>query len=264
MASPLYPGRIVKSGDPDPVGVRSVQQRLNVLRCGFTDKNGVYTPIGETGHFSIQTMRAVKLFQSRSTDSRDVPLRVDGQIGPMTWAALFGVDVAVANQAASVLVQAALNVAGTQVGVHEQPALTNSGPQVNQYLKSVGLGPGFNWCAAFLYWCFNEAAKTQGAANPLIRTAGCLDHWHKAGQRGIARIKAKDAQNQPTLVQPGQIFIISIGNGMGHTGLITAVRDGLVDTIEGNTNTNGSRNGIGVFRRQRSLFNINTGFVDYA
>jgi hypothetical protein len=35
-------------------------------------------------------------------------------------------------------------------------------------------------------------------------------------------------------------------------------------TIEGNTNDNGSREGIGVFRReQRKISSINKGFVDF-
>ncbi|MBM3449786.1 MAG: hypothetical protein FJX78_02155 [Armatimonadetes bacterium] len=48
------------------------------------------------------------------------------------------------------LVRRALEIAGSQEGVREVGG-PNQGPQVNEYLKSVGLGPGARWCAAFVY-----------------------------------------------------------------------------------------------------------------
>ena len=51
----------------------------------------------------------------------------------------------------------------------------------------------------------------------------------------------------------------------GHTGLIEAVAGGKLTTIEGNTNDTGSREGIGVFRRQkRRIGEMNLGFVEYS
>jgi hypothetical protein len=66
------------------------------------------------------------------------------------------------------------------------------------------------------------------------------------------------------LVLPGQIFIISTGGGHGHTGFIEKIEGGLLTTIEGNTNNNGSREGVGVFRRKaRTINSINEGFLEY-
>ena len=99
----------------------------------------------------------------------------------------------------------------------------------------------------------------------MIKTAGVLDHWQKAGLQGIRRIKSDQAIENPTLVQPGQIFVISTGEGHGHSGLVEVVKGGKLTTIEGNTNAGGSREGVGVFRRtSRTLATINTGFVDYS
>lgn len=40
---------------------------------------------------------------------------------------------------------------------------------------------------------------------------------------------------------------------------------GQVEAVEGNINDNGSRNGIGVFRRDaRKIASINKGFIDYS
>jgi hypothetical protein len=133
----------------------------------------------------------------------------------------------------------------------------------------VGLNPAGQhaWCAAFVFFCFDEAAKALGGPNPVVKTAGVLDHWAKAGAGGVPRITRSKAVQNPGLVQPGQIFIIDVGapGGGGHTGLVVEVAAGKLVTIEGNTNEGGSAEGIGVFRRaSRKIAQINKGFIDYS
>lgn len=48
-------------------------------------------------------------------------------------------------------------------------------------------------------WCFDHSAGNIGVSNPVIRTAGVLDHWNKAGQRGISRILSAEAENDISL-----------------------------------------------------------------
>ena len=48
----------------------------------------------------------------------------------------------------------------SQIGIREQG--TNSGPQIEKYLKYVGLAKGQPWCAAFVCWVLREA----GVVNP--------------------------------------------------------------------------------------------------
>jgi hypothetical protein len=51
---------------------------------------------------------------------------------------------------------------------------------------------------------------------------------------------------------------------MGHAGLVSRVVGNRMETIEGNTNDGGSREGIGVFRRSgRTLQSINRGFIEF-
>jgi hypothetical protein len=38
----------------------------------------------------------------------------------------------------------------------------------------------------------------------------------------------------------------------------------MITTLEGNANTGGSREGVGVFRLTRKINGINKGFIDYA
>ncbi len=168
-------------------------------------------------------------------------------------------------QQPSALAEAVIAFASTQVGVMENPLGSNSGPEVNGYLKAVGLPPGHYWCAAFTYFCYQKAAEKLGRPNPHIKTAGVLNHWNKAGTKPkVVRVTKAQALANPMLVKPGCLFIIDHGKGKGHTGIVKEVaNNGILVTIEGNTNNDGSRNGIGVFQRKRSISKIN-GFIDYS
>jgi hypothetical protein len=251
---------VVKIGDADLATVRAIQHRLNEVGCGPLTENGVFDP---------STKSAVELFQARFPDAEGSPLTIDGKVGPLTWAALFGAQaVSVVSEVADPLLARVLEVARSQIGVMEQPPGSNHGPEVDNYLRAVGLNPtggGFAWCVAFVYWCFKQAADALQQPNPMIKTAGVLDHWRKAGQQGIRRILADQATDNPVFVKPGQIFVISTGGGQGHTGLVELVKGGKLTTIEGNTNNGGSREGVGVFRRDsRKITQINEGFIDYS
>ncbi len=250
-----FPGRVVAAGSADKASVLVVQKRLNELGLG---------PVAEDGAFGPETMEAVELFQARSVDGRGQPLEVDGRVGPMTWAALFRVATAAATEAKTPLATEVLNVARAEIGVREQPEGSNTGPEVNQFLASVGAAPGNAWCAAFVYWCLSKAAANVGERNPGIRTAGALDLWNQAGAKGVKRVACAEAADRPALVEPGMVFVISTGGGHGHVGFVESVEGVVLTTIEGNTNDGGSREGVGVFRHTgRRIAQINRGFVDF-
>jgi lysozyme family protein len=255
---PMYPGRIVKIGETDADVVRPLQLRLDELGCG---------ELSGTGFFGTKTETAVKIFQARFPDVDGRPLVVDGQVGSITWAALFGADTVPDNETTETrLLSKVMDIAVSQIGVLEQPTGSNGGEQVDKYLRAVGLDPGFAWCVAFQYWCFERAAEELGVANPMIKTAGVLDHWNQAGRKNIPRIAMREAADNPGLVKPGMIFTIDTGSpgGLGHAGFVERVSGGRLVTVEGNTNRDGSREGIGVFRRDgRKINTINKGFIDY-
>lgn len=247
-----YPKRVIEKGEKNVRIVKAIQERLNAKGCG---------PLEGTGTFGPKTVTAVKVFQSTHRDQLGNPLEIDGKVGAITWAALFGtLAVPVIESGAKELPAEALKVAISQVGVMESPEGSNSGPQVDAYLKSVNLGPGYYWCAAFIYWCFQQASEALGRKNPVFRTAGCVNHWNQTKGKKIA---AADAVENPALLKPGQIFIINHGRGAGHTGLVERIEGGFLHTIEGNSNPAGSSNGIGVFRLERKIAKINQGFIEY-
>ena len=55
-----------------------------------------------------------------------------------------------------------LKIAQSQIGKQEFPKGSNAGVDIEKYLKSVGLGKGYSWCMAFVYWCFSEASIQLG------------------------------------------------------------------------------------------------------
>ena len=162
---------------------------------------------------------------------------------------------------ASSLLDAAISVAQKEVGVCEVPPGSNRGPRVEEYLKSVGLGPGYAWCAAFVFWCFGEASLSLNRVNPLVKTAGCLQHWRAT--RGV-KVTVADAVKIPSLILPGAIFIISRGGGLGHTGIVTGIGEGFIRTVEGNSNASRSAEGGGVCALTRKIGEINVGFIIYS
>src|SRR5207245_6507671 len=149
-----FPGTVLTPGSKGSA-VLAVQQRLNKLGCG---------PVLEDGTFGAETQDAVELFQTRFQDTSGAPLKIDGTVGPMTWAALFGAATTPTNATApSQLLAAVLQFAYGEVGMMEDPLESNRGPRIYQYLRAVGLDPAagsFPRCAAFVYFCFQQAANT--------------------------------------------------------------------------------------------------------
>ncbi len=249
-----YPKHIVQKGETDKALVRAVQTQL--VKRGITN-------VAVDGDFGSETASAVKLFQTLNRDRHNRPLEPDGIVGPMTWESLFKITFQPISTAGSDLLREALSFAHSQVGVMEIPEGSNGGADVEKYQASVGIHRGDYWCAAFVYFCFKKAAESLGTANPLFQTGGCLAHWNNSTAK---KIKAKDARDNPELIKPGNIFIIDHGNGHGHTGIVKRVEGGRLITIEGNSNPNGSSNGIGVFELDiRKVWQENLkGYLDYA
>jgi hypothetical protein len=112
-------------------------------------------------------------------------------------------------------------------------------------LANVNCPPGSYWCAAAVSTWGKEAL---GQRWPLPMTADCDVLLAKGRKLG------KSSTPNP---RSGDIFLLvyaSDPNDAHHTGVVTSVgSDGTFGTIEGNTNTGGSSNGIGVFARTRVL-----------
>lgn len=254
----IYPGSIVREDYPDAALVRRIQHRLNEWGTG---------PIDEDGDFGLKTAAALRLFQARGLDREGRPLAIDGVIGPRTWEALFEKPVRRRRPTLALdpFLQKVLSVAETEAtaAVCEDPSRRNRGPRVDEYVRSVGLDPegGYAWCVCFIHYCFAAAARLLETENPFPKTGGVHDAWTKARKAGFQTIAASEARTDPTRIEPGQVFFINAGEGLGHAGLVTACNGDTIATIEGNTNRAGSREGTCVLRKTRTIRSINMGFV---
>ena len=260
-----YPGRIIEVGERDAAIVRPINQQLN-QSLGVADGSALRLD-PRNGSFGPKMKRAVLLFQARNVDSTGLPLKQDGEVGSLTWAALFGSDtVPTRTETASPLLSAALRIAAEQEARHvrEIPRNSNRGPEVDTYLRRAACPPGNSWCCAFVYWCMDEAAKELARKNPMVRTAGCLDHWQRAAAKGANRFTTARALDDLALIHPGLIFVMDHGGGFGHTGFVEQVDGGMLTTLEGNTDASKTREGGGVYRLTRKIADVNKGFVDYS
>ncbi|MDB0600694.1 CHAP domain-containing protein [Tenacibaculum maritimum] len=122
----------------------------------------------------------------------------------------------------------------------------NDGIAVEKYLASVGLSKGYPWCAAFTTWNLNAVniPNPQSAWSP---------NWAKSKDQIWSRklVKTHRVKSNPQLGDCFTIYYPKLQR-VGHVGFYTGrASNGYFTTIEGNTNINGSRKGIGVFKRKR-------------
>jgi hypothetical protein len=129
--------------------------------------------------------------------------------------------------------------------VREVPLGSNRGTQIDYWIAEAGLDPkgAFPWCAAFVGQVGRQAL---GAAWPCPRTASVqtLYGWADRGRY---------VESSPAV---GDLFVVWHAElkRFAHVGLVIGnLPAGRISTIEGNTSGGGSREGWGVFARERAL-----------
>jgi hypothetical protein len=123
----------------------------------------------------------------------------------------------------------------------------NKGKFVNVFLKLVGLSPGYAWCAAFISACLDVAGVSVG---PKVGRAAVIS-WE--------RWAVKNKVDFPGMWATRGDFVYLLNeDGTGHIevvihGLSESEGDEVlsIDTIGGNTNSAGSREGDSVQRKAR-------------
>lgn len=175
------------------------------------------------------------------------------------------------------------------VGVRE---LTrhNDGPEVERFLAHVGLKKGAPWCAAFVSYCLHKAGYTDAprsgwspayfpkekriwentrtlvtsklVTSNSFRSGDLFGIWY-ANLGRIAHVGFIDAPNGTVTSYESRVTSANAASSsFRDSSLVTRnflPRNSQTDilvTVEGNTNDNGSREGIGVFRKYRPLKSI--------
>ncbi len=134
----------------------------------------------------------------------------------------------------------------------------NDGVEVERYLRYVGLGKGYSWCAAFASWNLNAVGIT-APPNPKSAWAPNFSVTH------IVWSTALEKQHKANMtVKTGDCFTVYYSNmqRVGHVGFITGQEGNYYITIEGNSGSTGSRDGEGVHKYKRDKRKVFT-VTDY-
>ncbi|MFD2556016.1 CHAP domain-containing protein [Sphingobacterium tabacisoli] len=112
-----------------------------------------------------------------------------------------------------------ITIASAELGIKEATG-NNDGPRVEQYLRYTNLGPGYDWCAAFVSWVYGQAGFS-APRNP----------WSPA-------LFPKARTVKESQVQPADLFAIysTTARRIHHVGLIRSKQEQYILTIEGNSN----------------------------
>lgn len=145
-------------------------------------------------------------------------------------------------------------IALREVGVEEIDG-TNCGPRVNEYKAATSLPADqeWPWCAAFVCWVIREAMRLAGGSytfkRPTTASAWGMEGWSLAQDNSTQTKKPPQRD-----IQAGDIVVFRFS----HIGIALSGPDaaGYIDTVEGNTDSAGSREGGGVFRKRRHVSKI--------
>lgn len=201
-----------------------------------------------TGTFDTPTYNAVRNFQSSHLDIHGTPLEVDGSVGDLTMWALQHPRTIVTAGAIDYTIMPDIALGGSNIGrsalqfaINELKAGAgeeggnNKGPWVRKYLRPSGQPEGSSWCAAFVSWCFLQAAGDDPKAMPFKYTAGARNIFNQYKQKGWT------FSGSGSLPAPGDIVAwwrVSLPSGFGHIGIVHHCADGFIYTIEGNKAAN--------------------------
>lgn len=140
--------------------------------------------------------------------------------------------------------------AESQIGVRETGG-SNKGAELQKFFDSDWYDPngtlpgdeGYAWCASFVCWCVKEAGERVDLPFNRPRTPGAWDFENWARREEVELIKPAMRE-----VRRGDIVVFKFS----HVGIATGDEaNGRVETVEGNTNKAGSREGDGVYRKIR-------------
>ncbi len=240
-----------KNGANNKKEVIKIQSWLNLFAV---IQPGAGTATGIDGDFGPSTEAAVKNFQKAKglaptgiVDAALFALLVQ----PMTQAFT---TTSSSNNLRQLVVETAtrhLNAHAFELVINKQ---ANSGPWVRSYMDG-NEGDEWYWCMGFVQTVIDQAASTLSKNfKTLMPSTYSCDIVATTGIQKKLLIKNSAIRLNPSQVKPGDVFLLQkSANDWYHTGIVTAVAGDVFETIEGNTNTDGSHNGNGVYKRTRNF-----------
>jgi hypothetical protein len=226
--------------------VRRLQSLLNASRVAPR-------PLVADGRFGALTRLAVAAFQQQKG------LTVDGEVGGETWKALEAHPLAPVVDSYRVGPQEMLaDIAAPYVGSTEAAGNRMGEDQrmreifeADDLANKDGTTDGYAWCCAFVSVCIQRllamSAMYPGVGAP--RVASVFHFRTTWAPQQNCLIFAPSAPHAP---HKGDIVVFTFS----HIGIVEGTGSGSLQTIEGNTNEQGSREGTTCRRKQRALAQV--------
>ncbi len=249
------PTRVVSSGARN-ASVRRIQEWLNFHHCGAVI-DGAYGPA---------TTACVKEFQQRAS------LPVSGQVNAATWKALVtpmltaletppGIESLAIAAAIGAIARQHLAQHPVEIGGQ------NQGPWVRLYCEGND-GRDWAWCAGFVTFIMQQAHFYQGTRPPIEGSVSCdslAAQAKNAGRFVSGRSVARGSVPWNALGESCIFLRRRTATAWTHTGFAMTASGKpnalTFQTIEGNTNDEGSREGYEACQRIRGLGAGNYDFV---
>jgi hypothetical protein len=230
--------REISQGQRGPA-VKRVQEWLTAHQCG----------VAVDGDFGAVTKRAVQKFQGQ------VGLEPSGVVDRETFERLVQpmrrvLSLSVPRTAGS-LEQVVVATAQAHLAQHPiEVGGQNRGPWVRLYMEGRD-GPEWAWCAGFVTFIVRQAVELLNARMPIAGSFSCDSLASQARNEGLF-VPEREASRDT--MRPGAIFLVRrTSTDWTHTGFVADFAAGAFDTIEGNTNDDGHREGFEVCARSRAF-----------
>ena len=138
--------------------------------------------------------------------------------------------------------------------VGQRESSKNFSPRIRQYQQATTLSPGpWPWCAAFVCWVVREWL-TNGGDEYLSLKRTTPENWRPTTPLAFGFLAwAKKRPNTCLILPdsekplPGDLVVFDFS----HIGIVEEGLRSTMRTIEGNTNGKGSREGDGVYSKER-------------
>jgi hypothetical protein len=231
--------------------VRKIQSWLTL----FTHLNpGAATATGIDGDFGKATEQAVKNFQKvKGVEPTGIVDQQTFDLLSMPLQSAF-MENTTGRDLRELIVNTAKNHVPNrpfELVIDKEP---NSGPWVRAYMDG-NEGTEWLWCMGFVQTIIDQAASVQGKSfKKLMPLTYSCDVVGTLGLKNGNLFRHTQIRNDPSLIKPGDVFLLQKSPfDWIHTGIIVAVEDDIIETIEGNTNDGGSNNGNAVLHRMRNF-----------
>lgn len=238
----------IKLGEKNKTLVKYLQELLNYhgYNCAIDNDFGLVTEKCVKDFQIGKSITATGTVDSATWDALELPLK-NADKDPFTDGNIHTIRELIVAYAKQHLDQKPMEIGGD-----------NRGFWVRLYTGGYE-GSEWYWCAGFVNYILKKAYGKAMAKNPFTYTLSCDELAEQSK-------KLDRYYDNTCVVNAGDIFLQANPknkNDYYHTGLVIKANAYWIETIEGNTNTDGSRNGNGVYKRMRKITPL-IGFISLA